>query len=66
MSYRHSGWPATARALSPDKAGFDVVLDPVGAWARALEVVRPGGRVVALGSGRAARAELDVRRFYFG
>ncbi|MCE3554475.1 zinc-binding dehydrogenase [Pseudonocardia sp. RS11V-5] len=66
VSYRDPGWPTAARALSPDKAGFDVVLDPVGTWAQALEAVRPGGRVVVLGSARAERADLDVRRFYFG
>jgi NADPH:quinone reductase-like Zn-dependent oxidoreductase len=66
VSYRDPGWPAAARALSPDKAGFDVVLDSVGTWAPALEAVRPGGRVVVLGSVSAERADLDVRRFYFG
>lgn len=66
VSYRDPGWPAAARALSPDKAGFDVVLDPVGTWGPALEAVRPGGRVVVLGSVSAERADLDVRRFYFG
>ncbi|MFR9807048.1 zinc-binding dehydrogenase [Pseudonocardia sp. RS010] len=66
VSYRDPDWPAAARALSPEKAGFDVVLDPVGTWAPALEAVRPGGRVVVLGSVSAERADLDVRRFYFG
>ncbi|MEU7811758.1 zinc-binding dehydrogenase [Pseudonocardia sp. NPDC049154] len=30
VSYRDADWPAAARALSPGKAGFDVVLDSVG------------------------------------
>lgn len=66
VSYRDPDWPAAARALSPDGRGFDVVLDSVGTWAQALEAVRPGGRVVVLGSVSAERADLDVRRFYFG
>ncbi|OLM09288.1 Alcohol dehydrogenase [Pseudonocardia sp. Ae707_Ps1] len=66
VSYRDPAWPEAARALSPDGTGFDVVLDPVGTWEGALHAVRPGGRVVVLGSAAAERAELDVRRFYFG
>ncbi|MEU7811759.1 zinc-binding dehydrogenase [Pseudonocardia sp. NPDC049154] len=31
-----------------------------------FEAVRPGGRVVVLGSVSAERPDLDVRRFYFG
>ncbi len=66
VSYRDPDWPEAARKLSPDGAGFDVVLDPVGTWDGALRAVRPGGRVVVLGSAAAERAELDVRKFYFG
>jgi NADPH:quinone reductase-like Zn-dependent oxidoreductase len=64
--YHDPEWPAIARAESPDGAGFDVVLDSVGTWGPALEAVRPGGRVVVLGAVSAERADLDVRRFYFG
>jgi zinc-binding alcohol dehydrogenase/oxidoreductase len=66
VSYRDPDWPTAARELSPDGAGFDVVLDPVGTWEGALSAVRPGGRVVALGAAVAERADVDVRRFYFG
>jgi zinc-binding alcohol dehydrogenase/oxidoreductase len=66
VSYHDPRWPAIARAQSPDGVGFDVVLDAVGTWGPALEAVRPGGRVVVLGSVSAERADLDVRRFYFG
>ncbi|MCE0761437.1 zinc-binding dehydrogenase [Pseudonocardia kujensis] len=66
VDYRDPGWPAAARRLSPRGAGFDVVLDPVGRWAHALEAVRAGGRLVVLGAAQAERANIDVRRFFFG
>lgn len=66
VRYGDPGWPAAARALAPGGAGFDVVLDPVGTWEQSLDAVRPGGRVVVLGSAAAEQADLDVRRFYFG
>ncbi|WP_055474510.1 quinone oxidoreductase family protein [Gordonia sp. HS-NH1] len=59
-------WPQRARALSPNGAGFDVILDPVGLWERSLEALRPGGRLVVLGANVAETAQLNVRPFYFG
>ncbi|KRF21168.1 oxidoreductase [Nocardioides sp. Soil797] len=65
VRYDDPTWPAAARELAGGR-GFDVVLDPVGNWAQAIEVLRPGGRLVVLGANRAEHAELDVRPFYFG
>ena len=60
------GWPEDARALSPDKAGFDLILDPVGRWTESVRALRPGGRLVVLGANAAQTAALDIRSFYFG
>ncbi|OSC31588.1 oxidoreductase [Mycobacterium vulneris] len=60
------GWPEHALATSPDKAGFDLILDPVGRWNESLRALRPGGRLVVLGANAAQTADIDIRRFYFG
>lgn len=59
-------WPRLAKQLSPDGAGFDVVLDPVGLWDRSVQALRPGGRLVVLGANVAEHVTLDVRKFFFG
>ena len=59
-------WPEHARAMSPDKAGFDLVLDPVGRWSESVRALRPGGRLVVLGANAAETAPMDIRSFYFG
>jgi zinc-binding alcohol dehydrogenase/oxidoreductase len=61
-----AGWPEHARAMSPNKAGFDLVLDPVGRWSESVRTLRPGGRLVVLGANAAETAPMDVRSFYFG
>ncbi|HEV7581234.1 MAG TPA: zinc-binding dehydrogenase [Mycobacterium sp.] len=60
------GWPEHARAMSPDKAGFDLILDPVGRWNDSVRALRSGGRLVVLGANAAQTAPMDVRSFYFG
>lgn len=65
VRYDDPAWTSAARELAGGR-GFDVVLDPVGNWAQALEALRPGGRLVVLGANRADRAELNVRPYYFG
>jgi NADPH:quinone reductase-like Zn-dependent oxidoreductase len=60
------GWPEDARALSPDNAGFDLILDPVGRWTESVRALRPGGRLVVLGANAAQTAAMDIRSFYFG
>jgi zinc-binding alcohol dehydrogenase/oxidoreductase len=64
--HTETDWPEEARALSPHKAGFDLVLDPVGRWTESVRALRPGGRLVALGANAAQTAPMDVRSFYFG
>ncbi|HVQ52936.1 MAG TPA: zinc-binding dehydrogenase [Mycobacterium sp.] len=59
-------WPEHARAMSPNKAGFDLVLDPVGRWSESVLALRPGGRLVVLGANAAETAPMDIRSFYFG
>jgi NADPH:quinone reductase-like Zn-dependent oxidoreductase len=59
-------WPTQARALTPSKRGFDLVLDSVGRWPEAVRALRPGGRLVVLGASAAESAPMDVRQFYFG
>ena len=64
--HTEADWPEHARTLSPDNAGFDLVLDPVGRWTESLGALRPGGRLVVLGANAAQTAEMDIRSFYFG
>jgi zinc-binding alcohol dehydrogenase/oxidoreductase len=66
VSHAEPDFPERARALSPSKAGFDLVLDPVGRWPEAVRTLRPGGRLVVLGANAAKTAPMDVRSFYFG
>lgn len=64
--YTEDRWWLAAQRLTPRGRGFDVVLDPVGSWPESIEALRPGGRLVVLGSSVRADAMLDVRQFYFG
>ncbi|MBO0864324.1 MAG: zinc-binding dehydrogenase [Mycobacterium sp.] len=64
--HSETGWPERARAMSPDNAGFDLILDPVGRWSESVRALRPGGRLVVLGANAAQTAEIDIRSFYFG
>ena len=64
--HSEEGWPEHARGLSPDNAGFDLVLDPVGRWGESVRALRPGGRLVVLGANAAQTAHMDIRSFYFG
>jgi NADPH:quinone reductase-like Zn-dependent oxidoreductase len=52
--------------MSPNDAGFDLILDPVGRWNESVRALRPGGRLVVLGANAAETARMDVRSFYFG
>jgi NADPH:quinone reductase-like Zn-dependent oxidoreductase len=64
--HSEQAWPEHARALSPDNAGFDLVLDPVGRWSESVRALKPGGRLVVLGANAAQTAQMDIRSFYFG
>ena len=59
-------WPVHARAMTPNNAGFDLILDPVGRWSESIRALRPGGRLVVLGANAAETAKMDIRSFYFG
>jgi NADPH:quinone reductase-like Zn-dependent oxidoreductase len=59
-------WPEHARAVSPGRDGFDLILDPVGRWTESVRALRPGGRLVVLGANAAQTAAMDIRSFYFG
>ncbi|WP_431236208.1 quinone oxidoreductase family protein (plasmid) [Mycolicibacterium psychrotolerans] len=61
-----AGWTSTARTLSTESQGFDLVLDPVGRWSESLACLRPGGRCVVLGSSASPTATLELRPYYFG
>lgn len=64
--YTDTSWPAEARKLSTKAEGFDVIIDAVGQWRLSLEALRPGGRLVVLGSMGDDQVAVSVRRFYFG
>jgi zinc-binding alcohol dehydrogenase/oxidoreductase len=64
--HNETGWPERAREMSPNNAGFDLVLDPVGRWSESVRALRPGGRLVVLGANAAETADMDIRSFYFG
>jgi NADPH:quinone reductase-like Zn-dependent oxidoreductase len=65
VRYTEPGWPERAREAGGGE-GFDLVIDPVGQWADALSVLRPGGRLVSFGANAAETADLAIRPFYFG
>ncbi|HEY7345320.1 MAG TPA: zinc-binding dehydrogenase, partial [Gaiella sp.] len=56
-------------AVAADPEGADVVIEAAGAvaaWERALELVRPGGTVLAFGGlPRDARVEVDAYRIHY-
>ncbi len=64
--YSEPDWTDSAKALSRGGQGFDLVLDSVGLWEESLATLRPGGRLVVLGSSRRETANLGVRQFFFG
>ncbi|WP_068395964.1 quinone oxidoreductase family protein [Kribbia dieselivorans] len=66
VRYDDPDWAQAAKALSPGGAGFDVVLDSVGAWSQAVTALRPGGRLVVLGASQGNEQVLQARPFYFG
>lgn len=66
VTYTDPDWPLLAKELSPAGDGYHVVLDSVGTWASSIAALRPGGRVVVLGTSRGEQATLNIRPFYFG
>jgi zinc-binding alcohol dehydrogenase/oxidoreductase len=66
VNSRSGDW---VKALGPlvGSDGSDVVVDSVGGetFARALELVRPGGRVVTYGATTGAAGKLEIRRIFW-
>ena len=66
VSYLDPHWADQIRALTPGQRGADLVLDTVGTDTESsLRCLRPGGRLVVFGAPPDARAEFDLRSFYF-
>ncbi len=63
--YTDPDWPAQVSALNQGGSGFDLVIDATGSWREVLQVLRPGGRLVALGRLRHPSADGNIRNFYF-
>lgn len=62
VDYRDAGW---ARQLREETGGADLVLDSVGStWADSVDVLAPGGRLVACGGTGSTEVTLDVRAVY--
>lgn len=62
VDYRQADWPA---AVTAQVGLADVVLDSVGStWAQSLQMLAPGGRLVACGGTGGGEATLDVRALY--
>lgn len=66
VDYTAGDWVDEVRGLTGG-GGVDIVIDSVGAtWPDSLRCLRPGGRLVVFGATAGAKAELEVRPFYFG
>ena len=64
--YTDDDWPRQVRELTAGR-GVDLVVDSVGSTIEAaLQTLRPGGRLVSFGATGSDRAQIDVRRLYFG
>jgi zinc-binding alcohol dehydrogenase/oxidoreductase len=66
VRYTDEDWIDQARAMSPSRDGYDVVLDGIGTWAQSLQTLRPGGRLVVLGASQSEQSTLAARTFFFG
>jgi NADPH:quinone reductase-like Zn-dependent oxidoreductase len=65
-NYRTQDWAKEIRALS-DGQGPDVVIDSAGGetFEHALEIAKPGGRIVTYGATTGAVKQLEVRRIFW-
>ena len=66
VNYHHEDWVKQIAALAGNK-GVDVVIDSVGGetFASALEVIKPGGRIVTYGATTGAAKQIEVRRIFW-
>ncbi len=64
-NYRDPDWPNVLSAAVP--GGFDVAIDSAGGetFAKLLELVRPGGRVVTFGATAGSPSTVEVRRIFW-
>ncbi len=67
INYAQVEWDVEMKRLLKD-GGVDIVVDSVGqaTFARSLEVLNPGGRLVTYGTTSGALTELDIRQLYHG
>jgi zinc-binding alcohol dehydrogenase/oxidoreductase len=65
-NYRTGNWVKAIASLTGDN-GVDVIIDSVGGktFAQALEVIKPGGRIVTYGATTGAAKEIEVRRIFW-
>jgi NADPH:quinone reductase-like Zn-dependent oxidoreductase len=65
VNYKTSDWSKAAAALT--QGGPDVVIDSVGGdtLAKAIEIVKPGGRIVTYGATTGPVPQLEVRRIFW-
>jgi NADPH:quinone reductase-like Zn-dependent oxidoreductase len=65
-NYRTGNWVKEVAMLAGDK-GVDVIVDSVGGetFAQALEVIKPGGRIVSYGATTGAAKQIEVRRIFW-
>jgi zinc-binding alcohol dehydrogenase/oxidoreductase len=65
INYSRCEWDVEIKRLLTD-SGVDVVVDSVGqaTFARSLEALNPGGRLVTFGTTSGSLTELDIRQLY--
>jgi NADPH:quinone reductase-like Zn-dependent oxidoreductase len=65
INYSTTEWDVEVQRVTNDE-GVDVVVDGVGAatFAKSLDVLRPGGRLVTFGTTSGAMTELEIRKLY--
>ncbi|MFO0959641.1 MAG: zinc-binding dehydrogenase [Isosphaeraceae bacterium] len=65
VNYRSSDW--VKQVLDQTDGGPDVVIDSVGGdtFNRAIEVTRPGGRIVTYGATTGAADQVEIRRIFW-
>jgi NADPH:quinone reductase-like Zn-dependent oxidoreductase len=65
VNYKLSDWSKTVSALT--SGGPDVVIDSVGGetLAKAIDIVKPGGRIVTYGATTGPVPQLEVRRIFW-
>ena len=65
VNYKSSDWSKAVAALT--QGGPDVVIDSVGGetFGKAIEIIKPGGRIVTYGATTGPTPQLEVRRIFW-